>query len=127
MARDQRRSTRKATGRRYAKPGSSKRKYELAGYTANTKLDEKKRTRTKRTPGGNQKTKILQINKINVALKDGKSKVATMKNVLENTANPNLVRRNIITKGSVVETDLGKVKITSRPGQEGKVCGSLLK
>jgi len=49
-----------------------------------------------------------------------------MINVTENFANPNLVRRNILTKGTVVETKLGKVKITSRPGQEGTVNGKLL-
>ena len=37
-----------------------------------------------------------------------------------------LVRRNIITKGSIVETKLGKAKVTCRPGQEGSVNGVLL-
>ena len=47
-------------------------------------------------------------------------------NVVENPANPHLVRRNIITKGCVVETKLGKAKVTSRPGQEGSVNGVLI-
>jgi small subunit ribosomal protein S8e len=33
------------------------------------------------------------------------------------------VRRNIITKGAVVDTDIGHVKITSRPGQSGALNG----
>ena len=46
--------------------------------------------------------------------------------VIENTANPNYVRQNIITKGSVIETEKGKAKVTSRPGQHGVVNAVLL-
>lgn len=41
----------------------------------------------------------------------------------ENPANIHYVRRNIITKGAVVDTSVGKVKITSRPGQSGSLSG----
>ena len=34
--------------------------------------------------------------------------------------------RNILTKGAFVETNLGKVKITSRPGQDGNMNGILI-
>ena len=46
--------------------------------------------------------------------------------ILENPASSNLVRRNILTKGTVVQTEKGKARITSRPGQEGTVSGVLL-
>lgn len=69
---------------------------------------------------------LIAVKKINVADKQGKTTSTDILNVIENPANPNLVRRNIITKGTVVETKLGKVKITSRPGQEGSVNGVLL-
>jgi small subunit ribosomal protein S8e len=49
-----------------------------------------------------------------------------MTTVTENPANKNFVRRNILTKGAVVATDLGKAKITSRPGQDGEVNAILL-
>ena len=58
--------------------------------------------------------------------KTKKSQKAELKTVVESPANRNFVRRNIITKGSVVETSLGKVKITSRPGQEGTLNGVLV-
>jgi len=32
----------------------------------------------------------------------------------------------ILTKGAIVETELGKVKITSRPGQDGVLNGVLI-
>ncbi|MFZ0829994.1 MAG: 30S ribosomal protein S8e, partial [Thermoplasmata archaeon] len=43
--------------------------------------------------------------------------------VRENKANPNYVQRNIITRGALVETDLGLVEVRSRPGQDGVLNG----
>jgi len=43
--------------------------------------------------------------------------------VRENPANPNYVQRNIITRGAILETDLGLVRIRSRPGQDGVLNG----
>lgn len=125
MARSQLRSKRKVSGGRYHS-ARSKRKSELAGYPASTHLSGKTEKRKLRVLGGRRKIKILATNIINVSDKDGKTVKTEMLNVLENPANPNLVRRNIFTKGAVVETKLGKVKITSRPGQEGALNGVLL-
>jgi len=125
MARIQHRSRRKASGGRYHH-SRSKKKYELVGFEANTKLSESKKTRTKRTIGGNKKKALLLVKEINVADKKGKTVKTDLVNVLENSANPNLVRRNIITKGAIVETKLGKVRVTNRPGQEDKVNGVLI-
>jgi SSU ribosomal protein S8E len=52
--------------------------------------------------------------------------VAEIKNVVENPANPHYVRRNIINKGAVLETNMGKIKVTSRSGQNGALNGVLL-
>jgi small subunit ribosomal protein S8e len=46
--------------------------------------------------------------------------------VIQNGADTNYVRRNIVTKGAIVETDIGQVKVTSRPGMHGVVSGILL-
>jgi small subunit ribosomal protein S8e len=43
--------------------------------------------------------------------------------VRENPANPNYVQRNIITKGAILETDLGLVRVRSPPGQDGVLSG----
>jgi small subunit ribosomal protein S8e len=45
---------------------------------------------------------------------------------VENPANKNYIRRNILTRGAVVMTELGKAKITSRPGQDGEVNAILV-
>jgi small subunit ribosomal protein S8e len=125
MATTQQRSNRKASGGRYH-GARSKKKFELVGYEAQTKLSEARKVRTKRIIGGNSKRALLGSNKINVADKKGKTTTTEIVNVVENPANPHLVRRNIITKGAIVETKMGKAKVTSRPGQEGTINGVLL-
>ncbi len=125
MARSQLKSKRKATGGRY-RSARSKRKSELAGFPAHTKLSAEKKNKSVRVLGGNKKASVLSTNQISVTDKRGKTSKTEIVNVIENPANPNLVRRNVLTKGAIVETKLGKVKITSRPGQEGTVNGVLV-
>ena len=102
-------------------------RFEVAPEDAETKLGEHSQ-KLIRTRGAHQKVKVLATNFINVTdSKSGKTKKAAIKTVTENTANIHYVRRNILTKGAVVDTDLGKVKITSRPGQSGTLSGILVK
>ncbi len=124
MARSQFRSNRKVTGGRYHSYRTKKRN-ELSGFAANTKLGER-RAQTKRILGGHIKQGLLSANEISVTDKKGKSAKTTILNVVENPANSNLVRRNIITKGCVVETKMGRARVTSRPGQEASISGKLL-
>ena len=124
MARSQLKSKRKASGGRYP-PARSKKKRELSRLPTMTRLDQKK-SKPLRIKGGHLKTVLLSINEANVTDKKGKTKKAKVLNVIENPANPNLVRRNIITKGTIIETDLGKAKVTGRPGQEGGLNAVLL-
>ena len=125
MARSQQRSQRKSSGGRYHYQ-RTKRKYELAGYPANTKLAEVRKVRSKRTIGGSRKLSLLETAQINLTDKKGKAIAAKILNVVENPANHHLVRRNIITKCSIVETDKGRARVTSRPGQEAAVNGVLV-
>jgi small subunit ribosomal protein S8e len=46
--------------------------------------------------------------------------------VKSNPANPFFARRNITTKGAVVETEIGDAVVTSRPGQDGLVNAKLI-
>ena len=71
--------------------------------------------------------RLTNDNRINVLdPKNNKVQVVEIMGVLENTANIQFVRRNIINKGAMVETNLGTVKVTSRPGQHGMVNGVLV-
>jgi small subunit ribosomal protein S8e len=111
---------RKKTGGKYIK-NRKKKSYELAGQKRIVKIGDEKR-KTKKTQGGNKKTFLLKAKFINV-----KDKKIEIKNVLETPSNRFLARQNILTKGTIVETELGKVKITNRPTQEGVVNGVLVK
>lgn len=114
---------RKVSGGRYKK-GRKKKSYELPGQKRIVKLGEEKRKKT-RVMGGNQKTFLLKGKIINVQVKDKKQKTE-IKNVLETPSNRFLARQNILTKGTIVETTFGKVKITNRPSQEGIINGILI-
>ncbi len=125
MAVSQLRSKRKATGGLY-KSYRKKKLYELGNSPLFVKLGERK-IKVKRVRGGNIKVRLLTEKKVNVALPDGKSKVVEIAKIKANPANRNYVIRNFITKGTIVETELGDVLITSRPSQEGTLNGRLIK
>ncbi len=119
------RSKRKPSGGRYHRPYRTKRKYELGRYPADTVLGEPQR-KAIRTRGGHTKNRLRSSNQANVALGSTSLKKVRILNVVDNPANKFLSRRNIITKGSIIETELGKARVTSRPGQHGVVNAILI-
>jgi len=58
--------------------------------------------------------------------KSGKTTKTEIISVVENQANIHYVRRNIMNKGAIIETKIGKAKITSRPGQSGNINAVLI-
>ncbi len=118
MALWQGRSKRKITGGRY-RPIRKKRQREISREKQFTGIGER-RVKPVRTRGNNCKAKLLADQVANVMdPATHTSKRAKVITVVENPADPNYVRRNIITKGTIVETEAGYAKITSRPGQVG--------
>ena len=119
------RSKRKQTGARYI-AYRSKKLHEVGSRPTLTKLGEAKK-KTVRTVGGSPKSRLLVAETVNVydakARKYAKAKISS---IVESPANRHFTRRNIITKGCVVETDIGKVRITSRPGQVTTLNGVLV-
>ena len=115
---DQGRSTRKRTGGRL-RPIRNRKKHQLGRLPTETQVGEP-RFRTVDARGNNEKTRALATNVANVN-QGGETVEATIEDVVENDANPNYVRRNIITKGALIETDAGTARVTSRPGQTGQV------
>ena len=115
---------RKITGGKYIKR-RKKKSYEIAGQKRVVKLGEEKR-KTERRMGGNKKTFLLKAKFVNVPVKN-KIKKVEIRNVLETPSSRFLARQKILTKGTIVETELGKVRITNRPSQEGVVNGVLVK
>ena len=125
MVLTQYRAKRKVTGGRY-KSHRNDRQFEKSGHPSLTKI-EKRRVKKIRKMGGNRKIVLLSTDTAN--LYDPKTKKyqkVKIKTSLENPANRHFVRRDILTKGAVVETEAGKAKITSRPGQDGAVNAVLI-
>lgn len=115
---------RKATGGRYPNP-KKKKKNERNRQARVVKIGERK-TKTLRTKGGNKKLIAHALNKANIT-DDKKTKVVEIKTVLETPSNTFLARQNILVKGAIIETELGKAKITNRPNQDGQVQAILIK
>ncbi len=116
------RSRRKTSGGRL-RPNRKKRRFEIARELQHAVLGAGT-VKEYRVRGANQKLRILTASTINVydpATKTRKTvKIVTVR---ENPANPNYVQRNIITKGAILETELGQVRVRSRPGQDGVLNG----
>ncbi|MFP4230132.1 MAG: 30S ribosomal protein S8e [Candidatus Nanohaloarchaea archaeon] len=100
------------------------RKHDLGSKFSEPEVGEKK-VIVKDTRGGNQKSVAKRSSTVNVAV-NGEVKKAEIESVEENPANPNFVRRSMLTQGTVVETTEGKAEITSKPGQEGTVNAKLI-
>ncbi|MCK4647672.1 30S ribosomal protein S8e [Candidatus Pacearchaeota archaeon] len=111
----------KISGGRYTK-NRKKKSYEIAGQRRIVKIGEEKRKIQKKR-GGKKKSVLLKAKFVNI---QGKNKKTEIKNVLETPSNRFLARQNILTKGTIIQTEFGKVKITNRPTQEGIVNGILI-
>ena len=104
--------------------GRKKRKYELGRTPILAKIGKEKR-KVVRCKGGIKKVKIISGEFVNVSIK-GKTGKLKILGIVENPANPHFVRMGVITKGAIVKTEKGLVKITSRPGQNGTINGILI-
>ena len=116
---------RKPTGGR-KRPYRKMRKYERGGDPVLTILGER-RIREKRARGGGVKYALASDSYANVL--DPKTKTAKklkILRVLSNPASRDLERRGVITRGAVIETEAGKAKVTSRPGQDGIINAVLI-
>ena len=116
---------RKITGGKY-KDFRKKKQHSRPGIVRKVKLKETKQ-KIIRGRGGNKKTVLLTTNVANIMnVKTKKAKTVQIKNVLETPANRFLARQNILIKGAIIETELGKAKITNRPSQEGSIQAILI-
>ena len=118
--------SRKTSGGRYHQ-SLSKRKSEMGKEPAHTKAADKIKVKKVRTTGGSYKLRALALNYANVLdPKTGKYQKVTIKGVIENKASRHFARMKIVTKGAIIETELGKAKVTNRPGQEGTINAILV-
>ncbi|MCW3135752.1 MAG: 30S ribosomal protein S8e [Canidatus Methanoxibalbensis ujae] len=120
------RSRRKPSGGRYHRY-RKKRKFEMGREPANTMIGDQIKQKIVRCRGGNTKVKLLECNFANVSdPRSGITRRVRILSVLDNAANPFFKRRNIVTKGAIIETEIGNAIVTSKPGQDGVVNAKLL-
>jgi small subunit ribosomal protein S8e len=116
---------RKSTGGKLI-PARGKRKFEVGREQSDTTIAEV-RVKKIETLGGNTKMRMLRGNMAAVAdPKTGKSTTVKIETVKDNKANLHYMRRNILTKGAIIKTELGDARITNRPGQDGVINAILL-
>lgn len=125
MALWQGRSKRKPTGGRL-RPHRSKRKFEIGSEQQFTRIGSVRR-KLSRTRGHNHKVRLLRAEHASVTdSRAGTTATSPIIEVVENSANPHYVRQNIITRGAIINTEAGRARVTSRPGQDGVVSAILL-
>jgi len=111
-------------GRRH--PLRTRRKYDMDRYP-NEAVVGPQVTVTRNVRANIVKTALKTIDYVNLALNDGKVKKTKILKVLENATNNDYQRRGVISKGAVLETEDGKCRVVSRPGQHGTVNAILIK
>ena len=105
-----------------------KRKYAYGRPFVPAVLSDKEERVLVRVRGGNYKVRLKKVAYANVTDPEtGETKKARILGVVETQANREFARRGIIVKGAIIETELGKARVTSRPGQDGVVNAVLLK
>ncbi len=118
-------SRRKTSGGRRVQ-ARGKRKTEISSEKQFALVGEPKR-KIYRKAGGNTMVRVMAENRVAIAdPAKGTTKMGTIMSVVENESDPNYVRRNILVKGAIIETDKGRVRITSRPGKDGVINGVLV-
>ncbi|RLF10747.1 MAG: 30S ribosomal protein S8e [Thermoprotei archaeon] len=120
------RDLKKPTGGRI-RPHRGKRRREMGSYPTETVAGEDERRVNVRVMGGNYKTRVKVASYVNVSDRStGTPRKLRILQVVSNPASVGYSRRGVITKGALVKTEAGLVKVSSRPGQEGVVNGVLV-
>ena len=121
-----RKSDRKLSGSGKPKiKNRDKKRYEVGNYFIATKLGEKNVVKRVRGRGGNLISKLQHAGFANLLTKEGYKKVK-INGVLVSRDNRNFARLAIITKGTIIDTELGKAVVTNRAGREGSVNAKLI-
>ena len=105
----------------------SRRKFEIDRYPNEALIGNDVQV-TRRVRGDNSKTALKTAEFANVSnVEENKTTKSKILRVIKNTANKDYERRGVITKGAVIETELGLARVISRPGQVGVVNAVQLK
>ncbi len=112
------------TGARRLKFRDKKRAH-VGGVFISTRVADAEKREVSRGRGATHKVKLKRATYVNVIQKGKKGAKVKIIGVAE-SLNREHVRQNIVTKGSILNTELGKVRVTNRVGQDGVVNGVLV-
>ena len=115
----------KGTGGKRGRRTDKKLRFTGGIFTA-TKVGKEDKRQLRSCRGNASKVKLKAAKFINVISKDGKMQKVAMRTVIETPDNRHHARQNIVTKGAIVDTEVGKAKVTNRVGQDGVVNGKLI-
>ena len=103
-----------------------KRRFQRVSLPLLTEIGKEKK-RVERVRGGLKKVRLVKAEFVNVVNpKTNRTQKIKILDVVEHPDNPHFTRRSIITKGCIVKTELGPVRISSRPSQQGVVNGTIV-
>ncbi|MFN7106362.1 MAG: 30S ribosomal protein S8e [Pyrobaculum sp.] len=91
------------------------------------KLGEKDVRILERVRGGNIKVRIREARFANIYVPKERRHVKTkIVSIISTPSNPEYARHNFVVKGAVIQTEVGKAVVTSRPGQDGVINAVLM-
>jgi len=102
-----------------------KKRSEIGNYFSATRVSQENGVKSFRRRGGNISPRASSLAFANLLTKEGYKKVK-IKAVIDSKDNRNFARQGILTKGAIIETELGKAVIINRPGREGTVNAKIL-
>lgn len=102
-----------------------KRRSEIGNYFSATRMSDSEARKSVRRRGGKVAGVLKRAAFANV-LSGGAAKKVKIKGVIESNDNRNFARQNIITKGTIINTELGRAVVTNRPGRDGIVNAKLV-
>ncbi|MEM0475861.1 MAG: 30S ribosomal protein S8e [Candidatus Norongarragalinales archaeon] len=124
------------------RPLRDKRRAHWGGFFARTKYEPPKEEseaaeekegkprelrKSFRSRGGGRKVAAEKVFFANLATPSaGVVKKTRILNVVETPASRHYARENVIVRGAIIETEVGRARVTSRPGQHGVVNAVLL-
>lgn len=85
------------------------------------------RVEVERVTGGNVKVRLRSAQYANVYIpKEKKTVKAKIISVVSTPSNPDFAKKGQIVKGAVIQTEIGRAVVTSRPSQHGVVNAVLI-
>ncbi|MHA1838993.1 MAG: 30S ribosomal protein S8e [Candidatus Ranarchaeia archaeon] len=103
-----------------------KKRFQMGRLPTETDLGERVLRKLKGR-GNTIKLRLARDQFANVSDEKGVTKRLKIQKVLENPASVDYNRRGVITKGCIIKTELGKARVTSRPGSAGVISAVLIK